>query len=294
MKFSFKTPELSDRQSVCDIIADSDCRFCEFTFGNIYCWGGFYGTQIAVSDGLLVTGDPTKGSYSYPKGRGDKKSAVEALIDTDGFARLYSLSEADKDELNALFPDRFDITERERAFDYVYESEKLRLLSGKKLAAKRNHINAFLSDGSWEVKEITPADRDLLLRFNKRWCKNYCGCVDSSLKSEMCATECGINNFEALGYRGLMLYKNGVLVAYSLGEPINADTFCVHVEKADQSVRGAYQMINREFARMFCEDYAYINREDDAGDEGLRRAKLSYYPTDIGKKYVAKLRGEGI
>ena len=97
-------------------------------------------------------------------------------------------------------------------------------------------------------------------------------------------------NFEALGFLGLMLYKNGTLVAYSYGEPINRDTFCVHVEKADSEVRGAYQMINREFAREYCTDYKLINREDDAGDEGLRRAKLSYYPTQAGRKFRAIIK----
>lgn len=101
----------------------------------------------------------------------------------------------------------------------------------------------------------------------------------------MCAVQKGLDNFEELGYCGLILYKNGEICAYSYGEPINADTFCVHVEKADAEVRGAYQMINREFVRTFCEEYLYINREDDAGDEGLRRAKLSYYPTDLGRKF---------
>ena len=84
-----------------------------------------------------------------------------------------------------------------------------------------------------------------------------------------------------------MLYKNGELVAYSYGEPINDDTFCVHVEKADIDVRGAYQMINREFARQLQDRYEYINREEDTGSEGLRRAKLSYQPHKLVIKYSA-------
>lgn len=288
MEINFKKPEISDRQAVCEILQKSDCRFCEFSFGNIYCWSSIFGTELAVSDGLIITKNGQ--NYSYPKGSGDKENAIETLI-KKGLKKLYALSENDCAELIKLFPDMFDIEPRQKAFDYVYLSEKLQTLSGKKLASKRNHINAFLADGEWQTKQITSADRDILLKFNRKWCKNYCEYINSSLKDEMCATECGINNFETLGYRGLMLYKNGELTAYSFGEPINADTFCVHVEKADPKVRGAYQMINREFVRTFCTDFTYVNREDDAGDEGLRRAKLSYCPTDIGNKFIAKYRG---
>lgn len=111
-----------------------------------------------------------------------------------------------------------------------------------------------------------------------------------SLKNEMCAAEKMIVDFERLGLSGLALYKNGRLVAYSIGEPISDSVFCVHLEKADEVERGAYQMINREFARQICAGYEYINREDDAGDEGLRRAKMSYHPTELGKKYRATVR----
>ncbi len=285
MEISFKTPELSDGQAVRDIITKSDCRFCEFTFGNIYCWGRYYNTQIAICDDVLVTGNPQKKHFSFPKGIGDRLCVLKNLIDS-GADRFYSLSADESEFINAHFNGMFEISEYN--FDYIYNSDKLRTLSGKKLASKRNHINAFLSDGEWSVREIKPDDCDTLLEFNDKWCKNKCDFQNSMLEKEMCAAKCGISNFEQLNYSGIMLFKNGKLTAYSFGEPINADTFCVHVEKADMSVRGAYQMINREFARAFCENYAFVNREDDAGDQGLRQAKLSYYPTDVGKKFIAK------
>ena len=157
-----------------------------------------------------------------------------------------------------------------------------------KLAAKRNHINAFMADGEWHTEKILPHHCKMLVDFNKKWCDGRC--QDKYLQMEICAARRGLENFESLGFLGLMLYKNGALVAYSYGEPINRDTFCVHVEKADSEVRGAYQMINREFAREYCTDYKLINREDDAGDEGLRRAKLSYYPTQAGRKFRAIIK----
>ena len=82
------------------------------------------------------------------------------------------------------------------------------------------------------------------------------------------------------------------MIAYTMGRPLNSDTFVVHYEKALDGYRGAYQMINQQFAQHCCEGFAYINREDDTGKEGLRKAKLSYYPVELVKKYEVCLAQE--
>lgn len=278
MEINFKPIELSDRDAVTEIIYASDKRFCEYTFGNMYCWAKNYGIQLCITEDTVVMGNPDKMRFNYPVGK--NADAVYEEI-----SRLYPLctfSCLDTKEADGKTDDEMKVR-----FDYIYESNKLATLTGKKLAAKRNHINAFVADGEWYTKEIEKSDIPSLRKFNKKWCAGLCD-SDESLKAEMCAVECGLNNFDALGYRGLMLYKNGNLCAYCYGERINRDTFCVHVEKADSYIRGAYQMINREFAKTLCDEFRYINREDDAGDEGLRRAKLSYYPLDLGKKFILR------
>ncbi len=285
MEINFKPITLSDKAAVSAVLLQSESRFCELTFGNLFCWGAFFDNMLFCDGETLVTGDVKKARFSVPLGK-NRTQAMDILVNEFGAKRFTSLSKEDI----ALFDDRFEITQNKNYNDYIYLSESLRELKGKKLASKRNHINAFTADGEWNIKPITQSDIETILSFNKKWCKNYCGEIKESLGLELCATRRGLENFEKLGFVGLMLYKNGQLCAYSYGEPINHDTFCVHVEKADQSVRGAYQMINREFARTFCADFLYINREDDAGDEGLKRAKLSYYPTDLGIKYTATLK----
>lgn len=291
MEIDFRQITLEDRQAVESILKSSDRRFCEYTFGNMYCWGAGAGLCLSVSDGLLVFGYPESGKLYMPVGERERVlSAVDFLLGKYENLSLLSVSEDDAELLGGAFEEKFDFIEDTRAFDYIYESQRLQTLSGKKLASKRNHINAFISDGEWRVERITEKNRDELLAFNRKWCRDLCGHMSGSLKTEMCAAERGIVNFDKLGFSGLMLYKNDALAAYSYGEPINGDTFCVHVEKADSDVRGAYQMINREFVCAFCKDYEYVNREDDAGDEGLRRAKQSYCPTDIGKKFIARRR----
>ena len=293
MEINLRKITLEDKAEIDCILKVSDRRFCEYTFGNMFCWGSAFGLEVSVSNGVLVFGYPKEEKFYMPVGdRAAVCKALGALCAEYPKLSLMSLSEKDCALLENTFAGKFTFSEDTRAFDYIYESEKLRSLSGKKLAAKRNHINAFLSEGNWHVEKITDSSARKLLEFNKSWCKNLCGGISRSLSSELCAAERGITYFSALGFSGIMLYKDGRLVAYSYGEPINGDTFCVHVEKADSEVRGAYQMINREFARTFCENYQYINREDDSGDEGLRKAKLSYCPTDIGKKFRAKSKEE--
>lgn len=291
MEIDFHKISTDDKKFTDRILRNSDIRFCEYTFGNMYCWGSAAGLEIFAADDLIVFGYPKLHKFYMPIGSSDAvKYALNFLDCSFSKLKLLSLSEKDKHMIEECLGGKFDFSEDTRAFDYIYESEKLRLLTGKKLASKRNHINAFLADGNWHTEKITSQDAARLVVFNKKWCKDLCGHMSGSLATEMCAVELGINNFEKLGFSGLMLFKNEILVAYSYGEPINGDTFCVHVEKADAEIRGAYQMINREFARTYCENYSYINREDDASDQGLRRAKMSYYPTDIGKKMTAYKR----
>lgn len=103
---------------------------------------------------------------------------------------------------------------------------------------------------------------------------------------ELCAVRNCFENFLALGLRGGLLRVDGRVVAYTMGLPLNSDTFIVHIEKAFSDVAGAYPMINREFAAHNCADFKYVNREDDVGDEGLRRAKLSYKPAILLEKFI--------
>ncbi len=281
MEINFRNITLDDADFIRKLLKDSDRRFCENAFGTMFCWNY---AKICIADDTYIWGNPQKKRFDLPVGK-NVSGAIEALKNTFGEFTLTSLSEENIRDFEG-----YEITENTSFFDYIYDAESLMTLKGKKLAAKRNHINAFLSDGSWHTEKITGAHRDVLIEFNKKWCENRCENAPDYLKYELCAAEVALNNFEALGLMGLMLYKNDELVAYSYGEPINHDTFCVHVEKADANVRGAYQMINREFARTFCEGYKYINREDDAGDEGVRRAKLSYHPTQIGRKFKAQIK----
>lgn len=288
MELNFKTVKLNDKQKITEIFNSANRIFCENTFGNLFCWQFASGYKAAFVGGGMIIGNPERQVFDFPVGDCDKAEVIKALMQKYKNLRIRCMTSDDANILKDI--GGFEITEDTSHFDYIYESQKLITLSGKKLAAKRNHINAFLAEGEYFTRPITSSDKQLLLEFNKKWCENKCGAKNSGVSIELCAAERALENFESLGLLGLMLFKNNTLVAYSYGEPISKNVFCVHVEKADADVRGAYQMINREFAREYCKNYQYINREDDAGDEGIKKAKLSYYPTQLGIKFKAELK----
>lgn len=295
----FKRITLSDKAWIDPLLAMGNFRGSEYTFSNNYNYRKIYNIEVArMNDYYLVRSGKSAGqtSYLYPAGSGDIKPVIEALMaDAQTLGRNFQMHGVTKEgaaALEVLFPDHFSIEETRDSFDYIYESEKLITLSGKKLHSKRNFINRFLADyeGNWSYEPITQENLDECWAMNAEWCAQVgCG-EDSSLMEEACAVRNCFNNFDALGLSGGILRVEGKIVAYTMGLPLNSDTFIVHIEKAFSSVAGAYPMINREFAAHCCADFKYINREDDVGDEGLRKAKLSYRPAILLEKYLITLK----
>ena len=166
-------------------------------------------------------------------------------------------------------------------------------LAGKKLHSKRNFINRFKAEqeGNWRYEPIDARNIGDAWRMNVEWCAEMgCG-EDPSLLEESCAVRNCFETFDALGLRGGLLRVGDRAVAFSMGRPLSSDTFIVHIEKAFASVAGAYPMINQQFAAHNCAEYRYVNREDDVGDEGLRKAKLSYRPAILLEKYLVSEKG---
>lgn len=284
---TFNAPDLSQKDAVVSIAKAVDVRSCDQAFGNLFCW------SASMDVGLALWGDNFVARwgkrYTVPIGP-DRKELVEQMI-KQGITRFLGADERYKQWLEETFPNQFKFKES-RNFDYIYERKALATLKGKKLAAKRNHINAFEQAHQWEVRPITAENLQEICEFNDWWCKeNNCDAEDS-LAWEGCAVRRGLKHFEALGFFGLALYADGKLCAFSYGERLGKEGFCVHAEKADADLRGAYPMINRELVRALPDDILWINREDDAGDEGLKKAKMSYRPSELLKKYEAEYINE--
>ena len=199
---------------------------------------------------------------------------------------MYNVTPEYFEQLNEWYPERFQIEYDRDSADYVYESEKLATLSGKKLHGKRNHINKFKSlyDGRWSYESMTRENLEDCFQMALKWRKeNECE-DDDEKRGEMCVALNSLRLFEELHLTGGVLRIDGEVVAFTIGEPICEDTYVVHIEKAYADVQGAYTMINQQFVEHECMNYKYVNREDDTGAEGLRKAKLSYRPVFMVEK----------
>ncbi|MBR5321494.1 MAG: DUF2156 domain-containing protein [Clostridia bacterium] len=288
----FHSPTLKDAQWVHKAFDAEQTDCCEYCFGNIYMWSQIYDNRICDDNGIFVSADFTdKPVFCYPIGDGDKTATINKLIeyskDNNITLEFFGLTEKDKDELNFLFPEKFEIIEDRDSFDYLYTSESLANLSGRKLASKRNHISYFERTFDWKYEPITKENINQCAILNEHWEKLNREKNPEEIGDENTAIKIALDNYFDLGFEGGLLTIQGEAVAFTFGERLNNNTFCTHVEKAYGNIRGAYQMINREFARQLKDRYEFINREEDTGSEGLRRAKLSYHPHRLVIKYSA-------
>ena len=166
--------------------------------------------------------------------------------------------------------------------------DKLTSLAGKKLHGKRNHIARFKDDEDWSYEPMTAENKQECYDMNLKWCDRRACKWNEDMSDEQCALNQAMKYFDELHLEGGILRKAGEIVAFTIGERLNSDTYVVHFEKAFPEIQGAYPMINQQFVMHNCQEYSYVNREDDAGDEGLRKAKLSYYPDILLKNYTAR------
>lgn len=292
-KTEFKRAELEDKEIITRYLSRHPSRSCERTFVNVFLWSRKYPVKWAIIENALVfkSEDDAHVSFAFPVGDdGDVQKAMkvmEAYSEEKGYPfSMYNVTADSFEELEAWYPGRFQIEYDRDLADYIYESEKLATLSGKKLHAKRNHINKFKSvyEGRWSYEPITKDNVEECFQMALRW-RNDNGCnEDEEKNAEMCVTLNALRLFEELELVGGLLRIDGEVIAFTMGEPVSTDTFVVHIEKAFADIQGAYPMINQQFVEHECMDYQYVNREEDTGAEGLRKAKLSYRPVFLVEK----------
>lgn len=292
MELEFKRPQLSDRDLIQKYLKQRKTRSCEMTFANVYLWSRHYPTGYAIVEDMLVFASlEDELSFTFPWGSKDPRPALETLM---AYCRekqipflLHNATQESFERLEELYPGRFQI-EYERPYaDYVYETEKLANLSGKKYHGKKNHVNRFIRTYSdWSYEAVGPENVEECFQMALRW-RELNGCEEDEEKlAEICVTLNFLRLFQELEMCGGLLRVNGEIAAFCIGEAVCDDTMVVHVEKAFSDIPGAYAMINQQFAKHQAAGYRYLNREDDVGDEGLRQAKLSYHPAFLVEKGV--------
>lgn len=291
---NFTALSFQDREWIIQRMAEDDRQACEYTFANNFLWSDIYGVKMAKVQGCLVLQfqEADRCCYTIPIGAGNRKAALDDLL---AMARekgtqlvLNTLVKSDLGWLDQNYPGQYTVQTNRNDYDYVYTTEKLSTLAGRKLHGKRNHIARFKDDANWRYREMMPEDAGECMRLLDIWKESEAENWNDDMENELQINRKALRNLADLVLDGGMLYKGQKLVAFSIGEPLNSDTYVVHIEKALASIQGAYPMINQQFVLHNCQDYKYVNREEDTGDEGLRKAKLSYYPELLVEKYRAR------
>lgn len=296
----FKRPELEDKELIDHYFFQAPGRSCERTFVNVYLWSRHYRVKFAVVEDALVFKSEDQGlAFSYPAGKPENvRAALEYLekycADRNVPFCLYNVTPEHFEQLDGWFPGKYEIEYNRDYADYVYESEKLATLAGKKLHGKRNHINKFKTlYPDWTYESLSEDNVEDCFQMALKW-RNQNGCEEDMEKNaEMCVTLNSLRLYKELGLKGGVLKTGGRIVAFTVGEPLCQDTFVVHIEKAYPDVEGAYPMINQQFVQHECMNFRYVNREEDTGAEGLRKAKLSYKPVFLVEKGVVREKERG-
>ncbi|GHU89521.1 hypothetical protein FACS1894155_06670 [Bacteroidia bacterium] len=295
----FQEITIKDKDVLNQFLKKSTFRNCDFSFANIYCWAPKYRTSYAIEGGFLFFrfwAGGKKPGYMYPIGDGCLKTALETIIadskERNEPFRMFALTREMYENVEKVYPGKFDYNPNRSWFEYIYSTEDLITLRGKKLQSKRNHINKFKKTYRYEYLRITPDIIPECLELYSKWCKENGNCSDPSLIDERMSVERAFAGFEQLGLIGGVLRVDGTIVAYSYGQALTADTFGVHAEKSLYEIEGGFTMINQQFAENECSGYTYINREEDLGLESLRKAKLSYHPVILLEKGIATEKSE--
>lgn len=299
--YELHTINIEDYEKLKKYFALRPARTCESIANSSYIWRDYYNAKYYINEyGVVFLYDFGDGVFSSSPlcKKEDIKNCVEDMrrYFNEVLGKKLVLSVADEDTVEAIAEEkgRYVIEEDRRYFDYVYDAEKLRTLSGKKYHKKKNHLNAFLKeyDGRYETRVLNCRDRDMVYEFLDRW-HDVRDIEDEYNRDEyeVAGIKKFLNEFgcikEDMNMEMLGVFIDGRLEAFTLGTYLkDLQMVFVHVEKANPDIRGLYVFVNQQFQSICFPEAKLVNREDDMGLEGLRHAKMSYNPIYMEKKYT--------
>ena len=296
----FQKLSLSQREQYNSILFSCPPRGCEYSFANLFLWGL---QKTAFIHGCVAFFSHFYGRsvYPYPIGNGDRRAVIEEILQDSrerGIpCRITGMTDEDRTELEEWFPGKFLLKEARNGSDYVYAIDDLADLKGRKYQKKRNHANRFRAEHpDYEVVPLTPCNMPMAQHMINDWfVSRLKEDPEGDYMLENIALAKACRHYDALGMEGILLMEHNQVLAVTLGTRMAEDTFDIHFEKAREEVDGAYTVVNQEFARYLrlkYADVAYLDREDDMGLEGLRKAKLSYHPHHMVDKHKAYVMEE--
>ncbi len=289
----FRPVELADRHYIERLLELEQPTASEMCFANIFLWRETYSFRVASLDGgIVVRASHRSGDtfYLLPFGVNDLAASVRTMLSEDSnYGKLYRVPES---AAKALESAGFRVQLDRDNSDYVYLSSDLIELAGRKLHRKRNHIAQFRSKYDYEYHRVTT--KDLVIGcadLQTKWCdiRDCFQPENFTLAEEHRAIMEALSNLDELGLVAGAVMIDGHVAAFSIGGPLNDETLVIHFEKANPAYPGLYQVINKEYCTDVAVDYRYVNREQDLGEPGLRKAKESYYPHHMVDKYIVEL-----
>ena len=287
----FRDIDIKDKDKINKALRISDLRGCEYSFANNMAWKRLGDSKIAFYKDFYLCAAFMGGQprFVFPSGCGDYRelfSEMKEFSESMGSPLIITgVTNEQLAMLDELFPQQFAYTADRDGWDYIYNSHDLIGLKGRKYHGKRNHLAAFNKSGA-EFSVMSEKDFDDCITFGAVTYNNKVEVSDHSMVAEQYAINTYFNYFHELGLKGGVIRCDGQVTAFTIGEGLNSDTFCIHIEKADTHYNnGIYAGINNCFAKAAAADYKYINREEDMGIDGLRQANLSYHPAFLLEKH---------
>lgn len=292
--------DIKDKELFDEFIDTKNILVSDINFTNLYLW--HYSREISyciLNDCLVIqTKYPNQDPFVfYPISKNNNKEQIKkTILELIDFYRannilfsMHSLSIDDKDELLELMPDVFEYIFREDRSDYIYSIKELIELKGKKYHKKKTHINRFNERYKFSYEIINPNNVHEVIDVYSQWF-NKMDNVSDGLKNEYVGIVESLKQIEKLKFIGCILRVDGEIIAFSFGEKLNKNTIVIHIEKANIDYQGSYQAVNREFLLREWSEFEFVNREEDLGIDGLRKAKQSYNPLYLQEKFDAVLR----
>lgn len=286
----FTALDLSHKGIISGYLRSDPPLTSELTFTNLFMWRHYYGPHWAIVEDCLLliclqTGQPPFGLPIV--GPGSKPEALSWLMQRFAVSGCTpSLKRLSGEHLARYVDGSLYLTQPEPGqSDYVYLTADLIGLSGRKFHQKKNHVNQFMKMYSFEWHQLNAGHIEEIMDMQEGWCSLKNCSEDPGLLNEDLAISEALSNFGRLDYHGLVVKVNGKVEAFTFGERLNHDTAVVHIEKANPEINGLYAVVNQLFCREVLSGFKFVNREQDLGLEGLRRAKESYHPHHMVEKY---------
>jgi len=290
---------INDKALFDKYLRECEPQASEQTFTNFFMWREYYKFRYAVIGDLLcvVSADEKSDPFAFaPMGACNDENFAEAVsglrkyFKMQGWRLRFSrVTDKELPYFKKFVSSEKDIRIDRNNSDYVYLTKNLIELSGKKYDGKRNHIKRFKKQYEYEYVKLGPEHIDQCSRIMLEWCESKnCHCQQGEYCERHANMEL-LKNFGALDVKGALIKVNGKFEAFTVGEMLNRDTAVIHIEKANSAIHGIYAFINQQFCEHEWYNTRYINREQDLGIEGIRKAKLSYNPVRMVDKYTILL-----